>query len=554
MLLLLISYIFICFTCYYIGKPVSRKLNLDFSNPLLHVTTGIITITTAARIWSFFLNTGILFQILIFLCACFSAYSSRSSTQPGILIKGVLKKNAVLFAVASLFILFFCSQQSISYDEALYHASFIEWLNQYGTVKGLANLHGRLAFNSSWHLFSSIFNWRSFSGQPLNQINGFFCLWILLYFLTERELHPDNNAIRTFTGLAIVFLFFPLITVYHLIDPSADYVIIFWTLLILYEVYFYTDKGSNSSIISFICISSLYLFTVKLSSFILLACFLLYLKELKKQPIKIKSVLLIFLFIVVPYIVANYLMSGYIIYPYLDVHLLNPVWKVDALNAQKEIIGIKYSPFERWAQTDAATLATMNLSTRYKLFFAGIRLPEKLIFITAFLAAVFNTAYAFMPKADSNRKYAVLISFSGFMLIMLSAPDVRFAAGYIFFSYIILLLPVFKKTRLPGIAITVLCILSATTSAVLYHHLKKTAPTHITSQGYQSGINFNMLIPEQYALTTNRDSTVIDGTTFYLFDESKGAFHWNTIPAMYSPAKNIQLLDSTDIRAGFRIR
>ncbi len=38
-------------------------------------------------------------------------------------------------------------------DNILYHLNTIHWLNEYPTIPGLGNLHGRLAFNQSYFSF-----------------------------------------------------------------------------------------------------------------------------------------------------------------------------------------------------------------------------------------------------------------------------------------------------------------------------------------------------------------------------------------------------------------
>jgi hypothetical protein len=53
-----------------------------------------------------------------------------------------------------------------SYDAGLYHLSSIRWISSYPIVPGLGNLHGRLAFNSSYFLFQALLDvgfWRHMS-------------------------------------------------------------------------------------------------------------------------------------------------------------------------------------------------------------------------------------------------------------------------------------------------------------------------------------------------------------------------------------------------------
>jgi hypothetical protein len=52
------------------------------------------------------------------------------------------------------------------YDAGLYHLSSVHWISSYPLVPGLGNLHGRLAFNSSYFLFQALLNvgsWKQMS-------------------------------------------------------------------------------------------------------------------------------------------------------------------------------------------------------------------------------------------------------------------------------------------------------------------------------------------------------------------------------------------------------
>lgn len=44
------------------------------------------------------------------------------------------------------------------YDAALYHLSTLRWISSFPIVPGLGNLHGRLAFNSSYYLYMALLN------------------------------------------------------------------------------------------------------------------------------------------------------------------------------------------------------------------------------------------------------------------------------------------------------------------------------------------------------------------------------------------------------------
>lgn len=548
MLLLLLLFLYISGVCFFTGIFISKGLlKLHFNNPLLYIAPGIITITTLARIWSLFDGIGLLFHALPIALTIAGIYYYRKEYRTGIGLAALLNDNKVLFSLSLLFILFFCSQQSISYDEALYHASFIEWQNQYGSITGLANLHGRLAFNSGWHIFSSVFNMRFLGGQAFNQVNGFFFLWMLLYFLKERELNKEDRNIRGFMSLAIIFLFFPLLTTYHLMGPSADYVIVFWSFLLLYEAFYYGRKDSGNSILFLIAISAVFLVTVKLSAAIVLLLGFLYLKEYRKQQQNIVVAAGISLAIVLPYLFSSYLMSGYIIYPYLQTSALSPWWKVPETMAETDLIGIKYSPFGRWLQMDYYSIAALPAFTRLKMLLLNIRLPEKLLYSTGLLAYVSITILSIARKRNFYEIAAIVTGFIGYIIVMMGAPDFRFAAGYIFFAYAVLFIYI-VNIEIRDVATIALATCFAAASVGLYRHLKKTSLISNTPPG----IFINLLKPKPYLPAAEKD-TLIQGMRFKVFVEQKGQFHGNTIPALYTPIPPLRLKDSSDIRQGFSL-
>jgi hypothetical protein len=70
--------------------------------------------------------------------------------------KDLLHHKLVYFVCLSLVILAlaYCSARlTRHYDTAFYHLNAVEWANAYPAVPGIVNLHGRLAYNSSFHMF-----------------------------------------------------------------------------------------------------------------------------------------------------------------------------------------------------------------------------------------------------------------------------------------------------------------------------------------------------------------------------------------------------------------
>ena len=53
---------------------------------------------------------------------------------------------------------YFTSRGYLLYDSDLYHGQSIRWIEEYGVVKGLGNLHERFAYNSSFFAVSALYS------------------------------------------------------------------------------------------------------------------------------------------------------------------------------------------------------------------------------------------------------------------------------------------------------------------------------------------------------------------------------------------------------------
>ena len=69
------------------------------------------------------------------------------------------------------------------YDSGLYHFNAIRWINAYPVVPGLGNLHGRLAFNSSFFTYVAALNFYPFFGHGRSLANSFLFLLVLATIL-----------------------------------------------------------------------------------------------------------------------------------------------------------------------------------------------------------------------------------------------------------------------------------------------------------------------------------------------------------------------------------
>lgn len=80
-----------------------------------------------------------------------------------------------------LLTIYITAGRTYHYDTDLYHAQAIRWIEQYGVVKGLGNLHNRFAYNSAFFCLQALFSMKFITNQSLHSLNGFVTFLMLSY-------------------------------------------------------------------------------------------------------------------------------------------------------------------------------------------------------------------------------------------------------------------------------------------------------------------------------------------------------------------------------------
>ncbi len=83
-------------------------------------------------------------------------------------------------------------------DTLLYHYNAVSWANEFAAVPGLANLHFRLGFNSTFHVFAAFVDNLIWHGRSGHVVNGFILLALevdLLLKIWRRETAPELRMI-----------------------------------------------------------------------------------------------------------------------------------------------------------------------------------------------------------------------------------------------------------------------------------------------------------------------------------------------------------------------
>lgn len=117
------------------------------------------------------------------------------------------------------------------YDTGLYHAQAIRWLEEYGTVTGVGNLHMRFAYPTAWFPVVALFSLPFLGLGSLHVLTGLVVALFVLYTLDGfGRIRAGQRQASSFVRLALVAAPF-LLFANWLSSPTPDVVgtILTWT-------------------------------------------------------------------------------------------------------------------------------------------------------------------------------------------------------------------------------------------------------------------------------------------------------------------------------------
>lgn len=315
MILILISWLFIFYMISTTGIVVKNSLNLDNHKAFIPFY-GVIGQTVLFSIIAFFYKIG--FEVFILNILLIVLFSYLFWSEIVVFFTSLFKDFTILqtlfFCVIILFIGFKSALLPTIFDNESYYIQTIKWLNNYGYVKGVSNVHPFLAQFSFWHVFQSGFNF-SFISFHFNDSNGLMLILGLYYFFEKYTEKLDYLLV--IMGLFLVFYF-------QFIDaPSPDLPILVICAILFYEFVFNTlDTKKSKSLFLFLVFICFIKITV--APLVLLLYFII--KKEKYSVIYYASVSLLFVSI---WILKNIIITGLPLFP-LSYFDLNLDWKIDS--------------------------------------------------------------------------------------------------------------------------------------------------------------------------------------------------------------------------------
>lgn len=228
MLSVIFIWLYMLFTCYVTGfafiRIVSGKGVFRCKKETSYLYAGIGVVTVYSQFFSIFWKVGLGANlILLFVCfLCIICFKKELEENLHTLRLTVSPVRAFAVFVILLLSAYGTSRGIIHYDTGLYHAQSIRWIEEYGAVPGLGNLHSRLAYNSSSFCLSAFYSMAFLGGQSYHCCAGFLSFLLALVCMEgvgkERLKKP-----RLSDFARIISVYYLLIIFDEMVSPASDY-------------------------------------------------------------------------------------------------------------------------------------------------------------------------------------------------------------------------------------------------------------------------------------------------------------------------------------------
>ncbi len=336
MLSVIVIWLYMLFTCYVTGfacvKVISGSNSFRCKKETSYLFAGIGVVTVYSQFFSIFWKVG-LWANLILLLICFLCV---------LLNKKELKENlhtcrltitpvrAVVILLLFLVFAYGASTGLIHYDTGLYHAQSIRWIEEYGVVPGLGNLHSRLAYNSSAFCLSALYSMAFLGGQSFHCCAGFlaFMLAVVCIEALGRRRSP-KPLLSDFAR--IVSVYYLLMIFDEMVSPASDYFMVLMVFFIVIRWLELIEEEEKSYYpYAALCIFCLVVLTVKLSGALILLLALkpaaMLIKE--KRFREIAKFIGIGIMTLLPFLIRNIILSGWLVYPLTFIDIFSFDFKI----------------------------------------------------------------------------------------------------------------------------------------------------------------------------------------------------------------------------------
>jgi len=454
----------------------------------------------------------------------------------------------ILLFVVTITVLENATHKPINYDTALYHAQAIHWIESFRAVPGLANIHNRFAYNSSWLVLVASLSFAFLGLRSFHLTNSVITLATMFYSAEGfqgliRKQITSSNIVKAILFFLPLFLYAS-----DLSSPGTDLppALLTWVImvLILEKV---EKQGLGFDLYSVaIFILSVFVVTVKLSTLPLCGLALLMLvQQIWKRDWQHGAILVGTAFIVLlPWLLRNIVLSGYLIFPISQIDLFSFDWKypLTATTAVRE----ELLWFNRFS-TNTKEYVGLSTAQWLPVWFHLLDRGQKILILIALASPVGFIPYIFSGangKLISGFIIASITNYTGIFFWLFTAPTFRFGYAYLLASIILSCIPAILKLANSIKVSSTIVFIPLAFFAVLFQVYILTTTVGLST------LSQRVLLPADY-YPSNVQVCPIGKTTFYCA-QKLGLCNYEAFPCIPKPQANVEMRGSS-LQDGFRM-
>lgn len=432
-----------------------------------YLLCGVVCVTIYAQVFSLFAKVGLAANVILCAVCVLIGMSDRKTLSEAIrgsfcgresvcgaenqrksdpennAEKGNAAKKNLRYGTFRRFLLIFLflvfaygtSRGMIHYDTSLYHAQSIRWIEEYGVVKGLGNLHCRLAYNSSSFALSALYSMVFLGGRSYHCCAGFLA-FILAAVCLETVEHMRAGKLRV-SDFARAMGIYYLVNIFdEMISPASDY---FMVLIAFYLIIRWLDllERQEKAVLPYalLCVLGVFLMTVKLSAALILLLTVWPAYHLIRHKRWRETLLYLCLGMVtaLPYFIRNVVISGWLVYPFTQLDFFGVRWKIP-----KGVADYDAREIQVWGRgyTDVSQY-DISMQAWLPGWFRSLGGSDKVFVLLAALAVCVLLVYAAgMAAGWWKRHWDVLIVqvvvAASFMFWLFTSPLIRYGCVYVY--------------------------------------------------------------------------------------------------------------------------
>ncbi len=442
MLYILAAWAYILLTCINFGLIFKRLFLKKMPPAALLCITGSFSYLLVTLTVAFFSNVNTKFYIAILamnllLLIIHKNYFYEIALSIKASWIGFSKLHKLIFSI--VFIACWTKSTTVPFlfDNESYYVQTIKWLNQYGFVKGLVNLHPFLGQASGWHVLQAGFNF-PFFGPYFNDLNGL--LLIVVSFYSIEGLSDKGSLTTERFSMGYMLLFLPILMLFVNI-PSADIVSMLVGLVVLYLFQRNYHQANTDEVILLFAFTILIILSKVIMAALVLLPILLFVKHfssLKTESAKLSGLVLVSASLLVA---KNIILTGLPLFPLFYGDLATVDWKASEIILQtiqgKEFLtGLDHDTVDNMGLGEMVIrwISYNKVGGFFNLLFVGLLVVTPLIIFLK-------------RQTRSPLIWTYLTALLHFGVLWATSPKHRFFLVFVFYLSSVSLFQVFRNRR-----------------------------------------------------------------------------------------------------------